>query len=218
MKWVELRQPEDGKHLNIVPAPRGGKGYQLWHNGKYQAQADTAEELIRMYKDDPKLKSSMLADALKYEGDTMGHCVGGYCDDVAEGRSRIYSLRDAKGQPHVTVEVQPYDAGGYMQDMFDNVRNMPAELMQQLVETHGPRNDRWYAKVARDPRYQEYAQSVPKNPRIVQIKGKGNAKPKDDYIPFVQDFVKSGQWSDVGWLQAWYTLRPLLPLQQRVRL
>ena len=33
---------------------------------------------------------------------------------------------------------------------------------------------------------------------IKQIKGKGNAKPKKDYIPFVQDFVKSGNWSDVG--------------------
>ena len=38
-------------------------------------------------------------------------------------------------------------------------------------------------------------------PRIVQIKGKGNAKPKKDYIPYVQDFVKSGKWSDVDDLQ-----------------
>ena len=38
-------------------------------------------------------------------------------------------------------------------------------------------------------------------PRIVQIKGKGNAKPIDEYLPFVQDFVRSGQWSDVGDLQ-----------------
>ena len=33
---------------------------------------------------------------------------------------------------------------------------------------------------------------------IKQIKGKQNAKPKKQYIPFVQDFVKSGKWSDVG--------------------
>lgn len=48
-----------------------------------------------------------LEDALKYEGDTMGHCVGGYCDDVAGGRSRIFSLRDDKGLPHVTIEMAP---------------------------------------------------------------------------------------------------------------
>ena len=35
-------------------------------------------------------------------------------------------------------------------------------------------------------------------PRINQIKGKSNAKPKKDYIPYVQDFVKSGNWSAVG--------------------
>jgi hypothetical protein len=33
--------------------------------------------------------------------------------------------------------------------------------------------------------------------RIVQIKGKQNAKPKADYLPFVQDFVRSGNWSDI---------------------
>ena len=104
-----------------------------------------------------------LADALKYEGDTMGHCVGGYCDDVASGRSRIYSLRDAKGQPHVTVEVQPMKAG-YLPEPSED----PA------------------AEIA---------------PRIVQIKGKQNRAPNPEYLPFVQDFVKSGKWSDVGDLQ-----------------
>ena len=29
-------------------------------------------------------------------------------------------------------------------------------------------------------------------------KGKGNLKPHESYLPFVQDFVKSGNWSDVG--------------------
>jgi hypothetical protein len=35
-------------------------------------------------------------------------------------------------------------------------------------------------------------------PSIVQIKGKGNKAPKEEYLPMVQDFVKSGKWSDVG--------------------
>lgn len=33
---------------------------------------------------------------------------------------------------------------------------------------------------------------------IVQIKGKGNAKPAERYLPFVQDFVKSGKWGRIG--------------------
>lgn len=40
---------------------------------------------------------------------------------------------------------------------------------------------------------------------ISQIKGKQNRKPNDEYLPFVQDFVRNsplgGQWSDVGDLQ-----------------
>jgi hypothetical protein len=32
---------------------------------------------------------------------------------------------------------------------------------------------------------------------IIQIKGKQNKAPKEEYLPFVQDFVRSGKWSDV---------------------
>lgn len=99
-----------------------------------------------------------LEAALKYEGEVMGHCVGGYCPDVMEGRSRIFSLRDAKGQPHVTVEVKPGEMRG-----------------GQTVE-----------------------QYLSQPPDIIQIKGKANRAPKEEYLPFVQDFVKSQQWGRVG--------------------
>jgi hypothetical protein len=39
------------------------------------------------------------------------------------------------------------------------------------------------------------------HPRIKEIKGRQNRKPDDKYLPFVQDFVRSGKWSDVGDLQ-----------------
>jgi hypothetical protein len=34
--------------------------------------------------------------------------------------------------------------------------------------------------------------------RILEIKGRKNLKPEAEYIPFVQDFVKSGKFSSVG--------------------
>ena len=34
--------------------------------------------------------------------------------------------------------------------------------------------------------------------RITQIKGKQNRAPSEEYLPYIQDFVKGGQWSDVG--------------------
>ena len=35
-------------------------------------------------------------------------------------------------------------------------------------------------------------------PNIVQIKGQRNQAPSAETLPFVQDFVKSGKWSEVG--------------------
>ncbi len=37
----------------------------------------------------------------------MGHCVGGYCDSVQSRGTKIYSLRDKNGNPHVTIETRP---------------------------------------------------------------------------------------------------------------
>ena len=146
-----------------------------------------------------------LQDALKYEGDTMGHCVGGYCDDVMEGRSRIFSLRDAKGEPHVTIETKPYTQWLSLEHAADtdpdfgdawndwrygyNISRMPGRP-EGTFEDHLRVND---PDLLSRFEGQNYAPD-----EIVQIKGKQNRAPKDDYLPFVQDFVKSQQWGNVG--------------------
>jgi hypothetical protein len=129
----------------------------------------------------------------------MGHCVGGYCPDVLEGRSRIYSLRDAKGEPHVTVEVQP---SGILKDEDFGAADM------RILEGRGEFGERGY-KTSDDQFFEVYADAVSHEkkiakpnleapPSIVQIKGKQNRAPNEQYLPFVQDFVRGGQWSDVG--------------------
>ena len=45
------------------------------------------------------------ADALNREGKLMSHCVGSYAASVASSQVVIYSLRDARNQPHVTIEL-----------------------------------------------------------------------------------------------------------------
>lgn len=47
------------------------------------------------------------AEELKYEGKSMGHCVGGsnYKQKLKNGLSLILSIRDSKNQPHVTIEI-----------------------------------------------------------------------------------------------------------------
>jgi hypothetical protein len=153
-----------------------------------------------------------LRKALKYEGDTMGHCVGNYCPDVMEGRSRIFSLRDAKGEPHVTVETRPHRVSGYYDLPEDDKDIINNTAWDQILKLNQPNH--WDAEgnisfegedalhqirdtIARE----EYAPITSFPDEIVQIKGKQNRAPKDDYLPFVQDFVKSQNWANIGDMQ-----------------
>jgi hypothetical protein len=126
----------------------------------------------------------ILEDALKYEGETMGHCVGGYCPDVVEGRSRIYSLRDDKGRPHVTIEVAP--------------RNITVEEAIKIARDEGlpEKGMETFKRVTEIMGSGDFMRQD-----IVQIKGKSNKAPKEEYLPAVQDFVRSGNFGKVGDLQ-----------------
>ena len=161
-KWIELAPKEVKSKADL-----GDLGLQAYFD-YMKSGGDEAYALKAGQRADAE---KYLADALAYEGNTMGHCVGGYCPDVLEGRSRIYSLRDKKGEPHVTVEVRPVSG---------------TELGRRMADVS-----------------EDEAAAMLKNPpqRIVQIKGKQNRAPKEEYLPYVQDFVKGGQWSDVGDLQ-----------------
>ena len=50
----------------------------------------------------------MSENDLSVEGNRMGHCVGSYCDEVQEGFSMIYSLRDPQNNPKVTMETDDF--------------------------------------------------------------------------------------------------------------
>ena len=192
MKWVELRQskmsPEDLTAYREAnrPDPNG------WSPVVEPTDEEIAEDVSRQ----------ALADALKYEGDTMGHCVGGYCDAVASGQSRIFSLRDAKGQPHVTIETSPGGGSDDVGGIDALINQLSGDQYKQLKEAVG----------GKDPYFQvspkevlaaihKIRPEIEPLPSIIQIKGKQNRAPNPEYLPFVQDFVKSGQWSDVGDLQ-----------------
>jgi len=109
----------------------------------------------------------LLAQGLDAEGHMMGHCVGSYCEQVQGGGTRIFSLRDPSGKPHVTVEVAPGSKG------FEN--RLKPEVAQEL--------------------------GIPEEFSIQQIKGKQNAAPVAEYLPYVQDFIKNSPlgtpWGDV---------------------
>lgn len=134
-----------------------------------------------------------LRKALDYEGNTMGHCVGGYCPDVLEGRKRIFSLRDAKGEPHVTIETRP----AHVNVMDPGV--IPDDVMNRFIdEANAKYGEQFGWDYARENAEKWARENLSLPEDIIQIKGKQNAKPKDAYIPFVRDFVQSGKWGQIG--------------------
>ena len=194
MKWVELKTPEAKLPEGAVFEEYNGMQRLFGPDGESLSIGATKEEAIKLYQ--RKEREKQLEDALKYEGDTMAHCVGGYCPDVVEGRSRIYSLRDDKGQPRVTIEVQPNSGWFTKADRIPDPSGQ-YETFHQLIDSNRGRGESYEAIATRLA--DQYGLKV--DPKILQIKGKGNRKPADEFLPFVQDFVKSGNWSDVGDLQ-----------------
>lgn len=223
MKWVEFSH-KDGdfftpetlpegytiskiKNGNLPPGHMGEftyavvdkDGRMLERSRPQPTEQDALTEFTDLYRINP------LREGLSAEGDAMGHCVGGYCDDVLNRGTKIYSLRDAKGQPHVTVEVAPgrrdFDtwAASAPEDLWQAYRGEFSEKFGREPEDFGAvRNDGEFFKFLKE----KFAQSnFADPPNIVQIKGKGNAAPAEKYLPMVQDFVKSGQWGRVGDLQ-----------------
>ena len=181
LRWVELRAP-------------GGTNTAYVGAGEYEDPA-----------------ANELAKQLKYEGDVMGHCVGGYCPDVLAGKSRIFSLRDAKGEPHVTVEVKP--AGEWQKrpgavDENPIIKNewpgFYGDLVRRVNGNPSPEDIATFKDymLSKYPDDQSVASFFGPAFKIEQIKGKANKRPKDEYLPFVQDFVRNppsgGQWSDIG--------------------
>lgn len=125
--------------------------------------------------------------ALKNEGEIMGHCVGGYCEDVISGSTRIFSLRDPKGRSHVTVEVSQPDPEMYYDAAMDALAMERGTNLGNISS-----EDVWQ-------RATDMANAQGGVGKIEQIKGKQNLAPIEEYQPYVADFVRQGQWNpDIG--------------------
>lgn len=207
LRWVELALPDAvlPEGYRTVNSP-DGLVRLIDKDGRELSAGATPEEAASLYNREERIKS--LSDALKYEGDTLNHCVGGYCDKVVGGQSRIYSLRDALGQPYATIET-----GNKPIVYSDIVRFAGIDAASEMAE--------------KGMSVRQMVESIPEFPKpknILQIKGKRNAAPAEEYLPFVQDFVRSQDWNDVRDLENSglykadpYELGMYLPQDERLR-
>ena len=113
--YLLTRSPNDIKNMGVADAIAKSK---QWHARMEAARRDPSKfspkQLFEGTKEmlptagDMKWVDVRTPDALSLEGNIMGHCVGGssYCNAVAKETTKIVSLRDKKGVPHVTIEIQ----------------------------------------------------------------------------------------------------------------
>lgn len=222
LAWKEIKPPEMSVELPqgwSEPVQKGNALQSKSVDGGIALGADLPDLIKNIYKRHPETPGNprtALEEALKYEGDVMGHCVGGYCDDVLSGRSKIYSLRDSKGEPRVTIEVR--QNLNFLKPL-DFAESAPPSLRKRIDEADAVKRVNTQAEyeelVRNSPEYQEYlSRTSPEE--IVQIKGSGKKdssqrlriketgykdEPDAYLLPFVQDFVRNGNWARVGDIQ-----------------
>ena len=74
---------------------------------KVSAAGLADKELLHKFDDGTSWNKLSSPDALQAEGEYQGHCAGSYAGKVANGKSAIYSLRDATNKPVLTAEHNP---------------------------------------------------------------------------------------------------------------
>ena len=204
--------------------PEGYRWVQLTRPGDFAAESDAMGHSVRGYEP-PKGHP----DWTEGSGDSGSSSYGlGGWDAIKRGEVKVYSLVDAKGEPHATIEVgkgrHPIGSTGRGNNFPDELRygdydnnylEIPKEKQLEIYELGKKlfyENPNAYAenRILSGDRTPDIHDSFQKaadmllgeKPGYVrQIKGKGNARPIEKYDPYTQDFVKSGGWSDVKDLQ-----------------
>lgn len=93
MGWADAESLSEAWHASLKKA--GSKARNLIVGTKR----------IMEFKEGSYIAELFTKDALAAEGSKMGHCVGGYWKKLAGGSTRIISVRDSAGSPHVTIEL-----------------------------------------------------------------------------------------------------------------
>lgn len=155
-------------------------------------------------------------EALKAEGEAMGHCVGrdNYCRDLEAKRRRFFSLRDKGNVSHVTLDVEK---GKHLMEM--PVHEVPREAIEGYKKWKESTGVPFTHQMTPSTLLQKYLDehhpelvSRFKRPSIGQIQGRGDSPAVAKYHPFVQDFIRSnplgGGFKSVGNVEN-YGLRKL---------
>jgi len=191
--------------------PEGYKWVQLNQPGNFAAESQAMGHSVKGYE--PPKKHPEWVEGSGDEG-SSSYGLGGW-EAIKSGRAKIYSLVDSKGAPHATIEVASgahpigYSFKGASKELpetfeynrdFDEAFPRPTAEQKQAILSRAQDLFKNNSNIERMDAFQMAANEVLGSlpAEIRQIKGKGNAKPIAEYTPYVQDFVKSGEWTDIG--------------------
>jgi len=228
-------KPEKLNTLSIEQAVRRTADYDLELAKKMNAERASSRANLPVYKEYPDegLKWVQLNRPSDFaaESDAMGHSVRGYeppkghpdwiagsgdsgynqyglggWEAIKSGKAKVYSLVDSKGEPHVTIEV----GKNTYAPRWDDVKKYMAAAEEQAKKLPDGYTDADVADIATKMARENSPEF------IKQIKGKGNARPVGKYDQYTQDFVKSGNWTNVGDLEN-TGLKPISKVPERER-
>lgn len=182
--WA-LQNRVDLNKTSLAEALEGVKDFEV------EAEGTIPQGLVVYEYGDGWTMQRLDSDALETEGELMQHCVGSYCEEVEEDVVAIFSLRDPKGRPYVTIEwrydwtIMPTSARGLqMRDQLVEEVGLVSEVSDRHVLPH-------YLPVSSLGTFE-------------QILGKQNEPPVDKYRPYVQTFIKERFNADpTGLLLVW---------------
>lgn len=100
-QWFEATRP----NLNRMDFDEAWHAATKWHEEKKANEPPPQGEVVVELSDGWTAQSLSTKDQLNAEGNLMQHCVGSYFSEISRGTT-IVSLRDARGFPHVTIEIK----------------------------------------------------------------------------------------------------------------
>jgi hypothetical protein len=143
--YLNTRTPAEIKNMGVADVVAKS---QEWHKMLAEARKDpekfTKKQLMQGTESVLPASNNMNwvdvkgSDALSLEGNIMGHCVGGsnYCSAVDRGTTKIVSLRDKRGFPHVTIELTANEKGVFdkVSQIKGTANNSPEKYFPQVDE------------------------------------------------------------------------------------
>ncbi len=78
------------------------------------------------------------------EGNNMGNCVGGYAKEVANEKTTIFSLRDPKNNPHVTLEMNFYPTSSINNKMRIEIQQIKGRGNKEPIPEYKAMIKEWF--------------------------------------------------------------------------